>query len=144
MSNYNVCNVDDENNNNNNNNNVSHVIDEKENNLNVGYLDYYNSLKYIVNFVKGYVDNKNNYEYKDYKIFANTVVKLIGNLIDDYMSDDFKLWSGAEKTAKINDFDILTEINKKIEFDLQHDQQTDTDVYKNLINILQNTLLKLS
>nr|WUR10724.1 hp [Calliteara abietis nucleopolyhedrovirus] len=63
--------------------------------LNTSYLDYYKSVQKIVKYIKDVVQKKEQYTYKEHKAFAETIIKLIGDLVDDYMSGQFSLWSKA-------------------------------------------------
>ncbi|QWO71663.1 hypothetical protein [Orgyia pseudotsugata single capsid nuclopolyhedrovirus] len=115
-------------------------------NLEAGYLEYYKAVQKIIGFVKGFVQNRDQYSYTDYKQFADTTVKLIGDLIDDYMAGNFKLWS-IEPTF-VNTKNLLSEISHKIAVDSQqkHDDSSSDaqqlNLYNDLIVILESSLDK--
>ncbi|UJZ88980.1 hypothetical protein QKV36_gp032 [Erannis ankeraria nucleopolyhedrovirus] len=110
---------------------------EPEFNLEAGYLDYYTAVQHIIKFIKGFVGDKGQYSYQDYKQFADTVVKLIGDLVDDYMSGSFKLWSAAESAETTR---LLINVRDEIVNDLNEEKFTDLNTFKLTIDALNKTL----
>ena len=107
--------------------------------LEAGYLDYYTAAQHIIKFIKGFIGDKGQYSYQDYRKFADTVVKLIGDLVDDYMSGSFKLWSTVE-TAETTRF--LIGVRDEIVNDLKDEKFTDLNTFKLTIDTLNKTLAR--
>nr|QYF10649.1 hypothetical protein [Buzura suppressaria nucleopolyhedrovirus] len=109
--------------------------------LEASYLDYYASVQEIIKFIKGMVKNRDQYTYNDYKKFADTLIKLIGDLVDDYMSGSFTLWA-ADKSVPIRISDRLTEICQRLEIDTPQNQIVDQYLLDDLIKVLESSIQK--
>ncbi|AKC91648.1 hypothetical protein [Lambdina fiscellaria nucleopolyhedrovirus] len=117
------------------------------------YIEYFDAAREIVKFVNGFVHGEPNYSFEDYKRFAETVVKLIGNLVNDYMTSggDAKLngtnvvESGAASVVpRLNNetvvrmVDALTETSRRIKTDLTKNKITEAAVFADLLTLLQH------
>ncbi|AIU41346.1 orf107 [Sucra jujuba nucleopolyhedrovirus] len=109
--------------------------------LEAGYLEYYAAVQQIIKFVKGFVKDKDQYTYVDYKEFATTLIKLLGDLVDDYMSGNFNLFATASNsttaTPSVETADKLTEMCHKLEVDLAETKSIDFDTLNKLVELLQ-------
>ncbi|ABI35783.1 hypothetical protein [Ectropis obliqua nucleopolyhedrovirus] len=114
--------------------------------LRTNYMEYIKATQNIIKFVKGFFDSSHEkYKYDDYKQFAVVVTKLIGSLIDDYMTDNFTLFQQQQHSVdqKANVKDIpnrLLEISETIQNDLINEKRTDDYVFGDLIAILEDTI----
>lgn len=119
---------------------ISNIDDVKNKLQSHSYLDYFESIQYIIRFVKGFVSNKDDYNYENYKEFAHTVIKLLSNIIDDYMEGNIKLWrSKCENNEKLTQYiETLRRIRSRINNAVATDTLTQCDVvYDDLLNFLE-------
>lgn len=122
--------------------------DLKKEFLSVNYLNYFDSVKQIVGFVSGFVKQRDQFSYKDYRKFASTVANLVGNLVDDYMAGD--LFSTQHEGVPLSA--TLTKLRKQFEHDSQrifenHDDDVtianhEIDLSNDLIDLLEKSLQK--
>ncbi|QHB21808.1 ldl35 [Artaxa digramma nucleopolyhedrovirus] len=114
--------------------------------LDASYLDYIKAVQNLIKFVAGFIKNKDQYVYEDYKVFADTLIDLIKNLVDDYMSNDkFKLWASENSSSRgaiIKHVDRLNEIKQELKFSLNNDHIID-DATLNSVTKVLNNLLKI-
>ncbi|AWW14478.1 hypothetical protein KM620_gp118 [Hyposidra talaca nucleopolyhedrovirus] len=107
--------------------------------LEAGYLEYYASVQEIIKFIKGMIKDREQYTYPDYKRFADTLVKLIGNLVDDYMTGSFTLWA-SDRSVHIRTSDRLTEICQRLEIETPQNQTVDQHLLDDLIKVLESSV----
>ncbi|ABF47453.1 Ld135-like protein [Clanis bilineata nucleopolyhedrovirus] len=70
-------------------------------NLRINYLNYFQNIKYLVGFVHGFINNKDQYTNQDYIKFSKTVVQLLNDIIDDLVTNDFSLTIGSAASSSI-------------------------------------------
>ncbi|ACO53589.1 ldl35 [Euproctis pseudoconspersa nucleopolyhedrovirus] len=116
--------------------------------LQATYLDYIKAAQKIIKFVVGFVKNKDRYVYEDYKIFIDTLVDLIKNLVDDYMTSDagFKLWAllGDDGDTGVSVVDRLIDINQEIKNSNANDQIVEKSTFDALVRVLKMSCAKMA
>ncbi|AGR56870.1 HESP118 [Hemileuca sp. nucleopolyhedrovirus] len=121
-------------------------MDVDSDKLNASYLDYYKNVQNIIQFIKGFISDRDQYSYEDYRNFAKTTIQLIGDLVDDYMSGNVKLWKTSllDDGLSVNSSDAaaikerIIKISETLKSDFNENKQTGVDIFENLITYLDS------
>ncbi|AKN80677.1 hypothetical protein [Perigonia lusca single nucleopolyhedrovirus] len=123
------------------------VVDDNEAlpTISATYVNYYQNVKKLIVFIKGYFDDETSKTYtkKEYHDFIKTIIVLLGDIVDDVIANDYKLWrvSLASPSCSVNDEKDVYKFNKSIVDDLisiRDELKDDFDHHDNTIELIQD------